>query len=552
MRLNRIAIRILILCSICISPCCRTGENDNMRNVNSYEHNKYGRIRVVFLAKSGTIQSWPCRHGKIRFYDDGKLLSCTLQEDHEMKGDLIPGRIDITFYRNGNPESVRLTEDTEIQGQRAARNRHFSDLLTLFHGDGSLKRFSPQGNTEIDGIQCSDRTGIELYPDGQLMVCQLQEDYSMGDKSFPAGTKLVIDENRNVYEYTEEIYLSIQNHFDLGKYINEKLLQVYDARMHGRIDQAYTAAQDLVWHGGFNPMGRYEMGRIRRQKMLGGDPAESFESILGDAGTAAAMDRYNVILRFFEADCASFAGYRNMMKGDSIPARRYYLRALDALEAVLRMKPDCHAARLNLVDLYTGLPEFLGGSREKAERHAEDFRNLDTVWAARAESILLPNDTRRLEYWIDFQSSFRDDPDVFYELGRAYLVNGDNGNGEKYFRKAMELDSARNILLLDLARYSLTKAKETPGSLNKHLEAAEAYILEYLEKDPIQPVKAWCYARLAGIKQTGGKQEEAEKLFTEAQKLDPLYLKEERLPPMLLFAPPGELADEYYSYFETY
>ena len=73
-----------------------------------------------------------------------------------------------------------------------------------------------------------------------------------------------------------------------------------------------------------------------------------------------------------------------------------------------------------------------------------------------------------------------------------------------------------------------------------------------METDPIQPVKAWCYAQLADVYQMSGKREDSDKSLAEAQKLDQAYLKEDRLPPMMLYDPPGKLSFEYHSYFDTY
>ena len=553
MRLNRLIIIILVFSGICFMSTCKTGDDESMREVNSYHHHRYGQLRVVYLRKSDIIQSWPCKQGKVRFYDNGKLLSFTLSEDHLKKDDLIPEGSRITLYQNGNPEFIRLASDTKIQGQRITGNKRFSDNLTEFYGEGSLKEYKAVANTIIEGIPCSSQSGIVLYPDGQLMVCQLSEDLKLGKEFFPSGSKVVIIENRKIYDYSPEIHLSIQSRLNMDTYKSEKINQAYELRMNGRANQAFTMVKALDEEDMLDtPLGPYEMGRIRRHKLMGGAPKVSAESILRSTGMAADMDRYNIVFGFFHADCASFAGYRTWMMGDSIKARGYYFRAIEGFERVVRMKPDYHPARLSLVDLYSRLPEFLGGDREKAEMHANELKNYDPVWAARAESILLPDDAQRLEFWININESSRDDPSVLYELGRAYLTNNDIMNGDKFYRRAMELDSVRIILLLDLARYHLIKVQEKSGRPGKHLETAEAYILEYLETEPIQPVKAWCCAQLAGLNELIGREEEAEKLLTDAQKLDQRYLKEDRLPPMMLYNAPGELTNEYYSYFDTF
>jgi tetratricopeptide (TPR) repeat protein len=164
----------------------------------------------------------------------------------------------------------------------------------------------------------------------------------------------------------------------------------------------------------------------------------------------------------------------------------------------------------------------------------------------------LPDEASRLEYWIRIKKTCPDDPDVLYELGRAYLMNDNILMGDECYRQAIKLDSARIILLLDLARYHIIKLQSNPGNPGEHPEAAEAYLSEYLESGTIQPIKAWCYARLATVNELAGKLEKAENCLEEARKLDQQYLKEDRLPPMMLYHSLTELSTEYYSYFDTY
>ena len=57
---------------------------------------------------------------------------------------------------------------------------------------------------------------------------------------------------------------------------------------------------------------------------------------------------------------------------------------------------------------------------------------------------------------------------------------------------------------------------------------------------------------MAGLYKLSGMEDEAVKFLRDAKKLDQGYLKEDRLPPMILYNPPGELSTEYYSYFDTY
>jgi hypothetical protein len=413
-------------------------------------------------------------------------------------------------------------------------------------------RFRAPAMAEIDGISCSAQAVIQLYPDGQLMVCQLHKDQSLSKHSFSAGTKLVIDEYRNVFEYDPDIHQSIQSHINQETFITDKVLELYDLRMIGKINLANSKLKDERNDFGRNPMVHFEDARIRRHKLMGGAPKITLQSMLNTMNGPRYMHRHNVVIRYFDADCASFAACEKLSKGDSLTARRYYLRALEDWNDILRMKPVFHAARLNLVDIYSRNSAFLCGDREKAEMHAGVLIDYDSVWGARAASILLPDDASRLDFWLDFEKSHPDDPVVLYELGRAHLADDDPVRAEQCYRRAMELDSSRIILLVDLARYHLMKARENVGETAVCLEASETFFMEYLETEPIQPIGAWCYASLARLKEMAGDETESVRLRALAKSMDPWYFKGDRLPPMLLYTRPGTLSNEYYSYFDKY
>jgi len=173
----------------------------------------------------------------------------------------------------------------------------------------------------------------------------------------------------------------------------------------------------------------------------------------------------------------------------------------------------------------------------------------DTAWAARAKAILLPEDSCLIDHWLGVGENIRDDPMVLQELGRAYLSERDVTNAEDCFRKAMELDDGKCILLLDLARYYMKQLRTGKDKAAEHSSLAETYLHEYLDSGPVNPHRAWCYAKLAWLKDLGGETTEGARLRDEAKRRDMWYSREEVPPSLLLFIPPGDLFNEFESYF---
>jgi tetratricopeptide (TPR) repeat protein len=218
-------------------------------------------------------------------------------------------------------------------------------------------------------------------------------------------------------------------------------------------------------------------------------------------------------------------------------------------ESLLEWKPDYHAARLHLVDIYNHIPENLGGNPEKAKMHARELLKYDTVWAARAKAILLPEKEGLLDFWLGYKERHGNDPMMWQELGRAYLAAAEVENAECCFRKAMAVDQHKCILLVDLARYHISRLQQDRVSAAQHMAAAEGFLLEYIQTDPVNPHKAWCYAKLSWLKDLAGEGEEGARLLEMARQLDMRFSREESPPSMLLFIPLGEVYPEFESYF---
>jgi tetratricopeptide (TPR) repeat protein len=418
------------------------------------------------------------------------------------------------------------------------------NLLGFYNG-GELRKFRPMTDLEIDGIHCSHEEYIELYPDGRLMCCRVTRDVREGDQQFPAGSRILKDENGHTHLYSFPIHEATVRLMNIEEDFSEPLLYAYRKRMEGKADSARDTFQPGQQDR--NPMNHYESARIKRHCMIGGRE-ESLNSYLYSANRTQRGD-YNVITAFFHAESMLFVERNKQKLREDLRENNFYNPAINGFERVLEMKPDYHAARLHLVDIYSHIPEEQGGDREKAEMHAAELWKYDSVWAARADAILLAGEEGLLNFWRRIAASHGEDPLLQQELGRAYLSKGDVRQADSCFRKAMAHDPKKCTLLVDLARFHIKGLQRDQVRAPEHLAAAEQYLLEYIRTDPVNPHKAWCCAKLSWLKDLAGAADEGARLLEEAELLDMRFSREEAPPSLLLFIPLGEVYQEFESYF---
>ena len=528
---------------------CKGGDKGRMIHLGTWDHEKYGTLHVKFLKKSKTLQNYPCKRGKVRFHNNGQILSFKTTGEVSLDQGMVPSGSRIYTYPGGKPEYVFLSTDTEFQGYKvSSKSRMLSWHLSLYCG-GELMSFRSAVDLEIDGVPCSHKQGIELYPDGSLMSCHLSGATQLKgkDNNFPAGTRIMMDRDGPLHSYSFPQHEAVSRLLNIEEHLSGPLVRAYEARLNGRLDSAQKIAGPLQDKDYRNPLIHYELARIKRHRFIGGGK-QTLENMLYSS-RHTWVDQYNVILAFFHAESLLFAVRNNIKAAEEYRVTDYYYEAINRFEKVLEMKPDYHAARLHLVDLYSHLPDNQGGDREKAEAHARELLKYDSAWAARAEAILLPENTGLVDFWLRAGENFRDDPMALQELGRAYLYEKDVRNAVECFRKAMELDDGKCILLLDLARYHMKQLRTDKNMAGEHSSRAEAYLLEYIDTGPVNPHRSWCYAKLAWLKDLGGETAEGVSLRDEAKRLDMWFSRQEAPPSLLLFIHPGELFNEFESYF---
>jgi len=544
--MQKTAYKIALL-TIILFLSCRCADDSGVVHFGTFHSDKYYRVTVKYLKEPTFIQDYPCKRGKVRFHFNDSLLSFRSTAEIMLDHGSIPARSRIYLYNNGTPENILLSADTEIHGYEISGKNRMQGFQLSYYNGGELWKFRPVYDEEIDGILCSHKHDIELYPDGSLMTCFLAGDIQGKEHYFPAGTRILMDSEGNIHPYTFPIQVAITRLLNIEEHFSEPLIYAYNKRMEGKVDSVRNIFRSN--RNDRNPMIHYESARIKRHRMIGGADEDIYSYL--NSSSRSWVDPYNVILAFFSAESQLFVEKNKGKLREEHRNDNFYFSAIDGFESVIEMKPDYHAARLHLVDLYSHLSDDLGGDREKAEMHALELLKYDTAWAVRAEAILLPEEQGLLDFWLGYGENYPNNPMVQQELGRAYLAEGDVTNAEGCFRRAMELEQAKCTMLVDLARHHIRQVRRDKMRTAEHSSLAEGYLLEYIDTDPVNPHKAWCYAKLAWLKDLEGESDEGAVLLEMARELDMRFSREEAPPSLMLFIPLGEVFHEFESYFQT-
>jgi tetratricopeptide (TPR) repeat protein len=197
---------------------------------------------------------------------------------------------------------------------------------------------------------------------------------------------------------------------------------------------------------------------------------------------------------------------------------------------------------LYLVEIYGLLPEDKGGNRAKAEQYANQLEDINKIYGAKARAILMPDDADYVAYWKAIQKEHEGNADVLVELGRAYFFKGITEDGVKCYEESLKIDPKQTLLLLDLARYYGMMGLRDEKKKETMLPLSENMFRRYLETEPITPLKAFAIRGLGNLKRFMGEKEESEKLFEDAETIDPFVSQAFGVPSLYLFIQPGEIS----------
>ncbi|MBN1198544.1 MAG: hypothetical protein JXA23_04260 [Bacteroidales bacterium] len=330
------------------------------------------------------------------------------------------------------------------------------------------------------------------------------------------------------------------------------VMKAYELRMQGKSDQALVLLDSILGRDSTNAMAWYELSRVKRYMLTGGGNV-TIDEILSTIGKATIYDSKNVIYAYEKAMDLFLDAYMAMQR-DPKKVKEKVAEACAQYEEVLKLKPDYHEAMLYLVEIYGMLPPEMGGDSAKGQLYAEKLRGSDPYFGAKATLDLAPEGTDQVAFWKEYQQLHGESPDVFKEIGIAYLYNEDPENANLFFSKAIALDSSRQILWLDMGRYFMLAVMQNKDLADSLLPISAMYVQQYLASKPapVIPLQAYATGMLVKTEMFTGHKEKAEKLMEEAKSLDPYFSRAFGIPTLSLFDPPDVITHHFFSFFRPF
>ena len=334
---------------------------------------------------------------------------------------------------------------------------------------------------------------------------------------------------------------------DLGQELDSAAQKAYDLRMQGKVDDAKAVLEQAILQNPNNAATHYEFARMQLHRALGmgiGSREVLFDMI-SDAKNhidkAVELNTKNIIYNFFSGYVGFLQAYFSLMTGDQ--PKEKLLEAIGAFESALKLQPDYYLVMLYLIELYSQFPEEAGGDKSKAEQYVLQLEGIGDVVGAKATSILLSEEVDKVDYWQKVQKKYEGNADVLEELGKAYLDVDKVDSAVYCFNKAIEIDSEKTFLFLDLSIYYSflgMSAGDNKELLKKCVMSGDSAIVRYIESKPIHPMLAYSFGVRGKFKFFSGDQEQGQTLIKEAETLDRYFSKATGAPREELFIPPGE------------
>jgi tetratricopeptide (TPR) repeat protein len=320
--------------------------------------------------------------------------------------------------------------------------------------------------------------------------------------------------------------------------------EAYELRLDGNAEAALAMLEQAVATEPGNAQAWYELARTKAHIGLGNPRSiiAAMKDIRAAAEKAAELESNNPIYAIYKAKACGTDAYIALQQ-QTPDAKDKIQEFVSAYEHVIELKPDYHEAKLALVEYLKVLPPEKGGDPAKAETYTKELENADAVLGAQAREMMLPEGTDRVAFWQRVLESNPGNADVLERLGKAYLYEGKDDQGINYVKQAIQLDSGKNILHLDIARYYMYQAMRDRDKLGQLAPKMENAYIAYIDSKPKPVASMLAYAKgsLGRIKSHMGDTEIANKLRKEAEALDSNYSKATGIPDQNLFIPPNQI-----------
>lgn len=356
------------------------------------------------------------------------------------------------------------------------------------------------------------------------------------------------------------IFLLVVNGFILlplmstggGRKSMKEVQKAYNLRVTGKTDEAKKILDNLLARDSTFAPAHYEMARLKHHMMLG-KASNDFDKILAESENAVHYDPENVVFAYYNALASFFKTFINMQmeQGD---VKAGIEKTCGKFEHVLSLKPDYYEAMMYLVEFYGLLPPEMGGDSTRAATYSQKLSEMSIYYGSKARATLAPENFDAVQFW---ENLLKDDPvnaELLTEAGRAYLYREDPVNAEKYFEQAVQINPAKNILTLDLARFHIYKVMANRELAGTELPIAKTYLKKFLNSKPmpIAPLRAYATGLMALTERFTGNETAAIKLQNDAKAIDPYYSTASGIPTLLLFDPPDQISHQYFSFFKPF
>lgn len=332
-----------------------------------------------------------------------------------------------------------------------------------------------------------------------------------------------------------------------GQKVEDEVYNAYELRINGHADSAQILLEQITSENPENALVWYELCRTTQQIGMANprEIKESMDDALKCISLAVENDPTNAWYLSYKGGIETLHFYIALQMGDE-KAGEYLDKFESTYNSVFELDPTYYENKLTLVEFLGLLPAEMGGDLEKAEKYAIELEKADLISGAKARELLMPEDADYVAYWEGIIESNPENADALQALGRVYLLEGNFEKGSEYYQKTIDLDPSKNALYLDLGRYHLMVAMQNPALLDSVAPLIDEQFQKYLNStpEPIKPMKAWVYRKLATINKRTGNKELGEKYINMANELDPFHTPKTGKPGKAIYSPPDVVVHE--------
>ncbi|MCD4682457.1 MAG: hypothetical protein K8R86_04155 [Bacteroidales bacterium] len=332
-----------------------------------------------------------------------------------------------------------------------------------------------------------------------------------------------------------------------GQKTNDRVYEAYELRINGHADSAQVLLQQFTNENPENALAWYELCRTTQQIGMSNprEIKESLDDALKYINLAVENDPANAWFLSYKGGIETLYFYMALQMG-SENAGEYLDKFESTYNSVFQLDPSYYENKLTLVEFFGGLPAEMGGDPEKAEKYAGELEVADVIAGAKARELLMSEDADYVAFWEGIIDTNPENADAIQALGRVYLFEENFDKGSEYYQKAIDLDPSKNALYLDLGRYHLMVAMQNPALLDSVAPLIDEQFQKYLNStpEPIKPMKAWVYRKLATINKRTGNTELGEKYINMANELDPFHTPKTGTPGKAIYSPPDVIVHE--------